>query len=294
MRRQPIIVPKQPECPYEKPFGYIYLITNPINYHRYVGKHVYSHPYKDESYWASGGEHLRKAIEKYGSKEFFEYSILEWVNSENHSKEQLGRYLADLEKYYISLFETFRSPTDYNETPGGDSWECGENNPMWGNHRFSGKNHPMYGVIGDDNPRTGMKHTDESKQKMRKSKPSLQGKNNPMYGVRRYGSDNPFYGKKHSEETKKRISKLNTGNKGLVGEQNPMYGIKYGKHPRSVSVVKLSLEGEFIQEYESFSLACEEGFNSSAISDCCTGKSKTHKGYRWMYLSEYEKLKGVI
>ena len=34
---------------------------------------------------------------------------------------------------------------------------------------------------------------------------------------------------------------------------------------------------------------CEKlGFKSSAISDTCAGRNKTHKGYRFMYLSDYE------
>ena len=34
----------------------------------------------------------------------------------------------------------------------------------------------------------------------------------------------------------------------------------------------------------------KEGFNHSAISRCCNGKLPEYKGYRWMYLSDYENL----
>ena len=32
------------------------------------------------------------------------------------------------------------------------------------------------------------------------------------------------------------------------------------------------------------------GFSHSKINECCRGKRKSHKGYKWMYLEDYEKL----
>ena len=45
----------------------------------------------------------------------------------------------------------------------------------------------------------------------------------------------------------------------------------------------------FIRSYKSMSDAEKDGFRVSLISSVCTGKNKTHKGYKWMYLSDYEK-----
>lgn len=45
----------------------------------------------------------------------------------------------------------------------------------------------------------------------------------------------------------------------------------------------------FIRSYKSMSAAEKDGFRASLISSVCTGKNKTHKGYKWMYLSDYEK-----
>ena len=39
------------------------------------------------------------------------------------------------------------------------------------------------------------------------------GENNPMYGTHRAGDSNPMFGKKHSEETKQKMSKTKTGKK---------------------------------------------------------------------------------
>lgn len=293
--RKPIFVPRKPKCPYEQSFGYIYLLTNKTNGNKYIGKHVYRHPYRDEKYWASGGEHLKNALKNLGEdKTQFEYEILDWVNY-NHSisDEVLCIYLAQLEEFYIDLFGTFENPDDYNETPGGDSWKAGRLNPMYKNHRFAGKNHPMYSKRGQNNPRTGQKHSDESKKKMSEKAKSIRnwsGENNPMYGIHKTGESNPFYGKTHTKETKEKISQSNKG-KGYtrLGENNPMYGKKGKLHHGSKPIVRLSLFGELLENYDARAEAERQGYNGSSISDCCTGRLKTYKGYKWMYKEEYEK-----
>lgn len=57
----------------------------------------------------------------------------------------------------------------------------------------------------------------------------------------------------------------------------------------SVPVVKLK-DGLFICSYKSMSDAKKDGFRVSAISSVCIGRKKTHKGYKWMYLSDYKSL----
>lgn len=59
----------------------------------------------------------------------------------------------------------------------------GENNPFFGDRRFTGANNPFYGKT----------HTEETKQKIRQQKKKI-------------GKDNSFYGKTHSTQTKKVIS----------------------------------------------------------------------------------------
>lgn len=292
--RKSIFVPRKPECPYPESFGYIYLLTNKINNHKYIGKHVYRHPYKDKGYWASGGEHLKNALKNLGNdKSKFEYEILDWVEYDSkYTDEQLSAYLAHLEEFYIDLFGTFENPEDYNETPGGDSWKSGKLNPMYNNHRFAGENHPMYGIKGKNNPRYGTTHTVQSKQKMSEKAKELRdwsGKNNPMYGVHMCGNSNPFYGRKHTEETKEKIRQANTG-KGyrISGKKNGMYGRTGASHPRAVSIVQLTLDFDLIRVYNSRSEAEKQNFDGSSISDCCRGKLKTYKGFKWMYKEDYE------
>ena len=77
--------------------------------------------------------------------------------------------------------------------------------------KMKGENNPLYGKRGKDSPRYGKKHTQETKDKIRKS---LQGnviseetriKISKKIKLNRLGEKNPFYGRKHSEETKQKM-----------------------------------------------------------------------------------------
>lgn len=52
-------------------------------------------------------------------------------------------------------------------------------------------------------------------------------------------------------------------------------------------VVRISSRGD-IKIYDSMQRAEDEGFYHSNIHRACNGKMEHHKGYRWMYLSDYE------
>ena len=52
-------------------------------------------------------------------------------------------------------------------------------------------------------------------------------------------------------------------------------------------VIQLTLDGEFVREWESAKEAGRNGFYSSAVTKCCRGKLKTHKGFRFMYAEDY-------
>ena len=77
--------------------------------------------------------------------------------------------------------------------------------------KMKGENNPLYGKRGKDSPRYGKKHTQETKDKIRKS---LQGnviseetriKISEKNKLNRLGEKNPFYGRKHSEETRQKM-----------------------------------------------------------------------------------------
>lgn len=60
---------------------------------------------------------------------------------------------------------------------------------------------------------------------------------------------------------------------------------------KSTPIVRISLSNN--QDLKNYPSQCEakrDGYNQGAISACCRGKRKSYKGYKWMYLSDYEKL----
>ena len=51
----------------------------------------------------------------------------------------------------------------------------------------------------------------------------------------------------------------------------------------SKKVLQLSLSGELIREYPSVGECGRNGFNRGHVCQCCNGKQKTHKGFRFQY-----------
>lgn len=49
------------------------------------------------------------------------------------------------------------------------------------------------------------------------------------------------------------------------------------------SVIQLTLDGEFVKEWESTSECGRNGFTQSSVSQCCRGIRNKHKGYMWKY-----------
>ena len=58
-------------------------------------------------------------------------------------------------------------------------------------------------------------------------------------------------------------------------------------YPNKKPIIQLSLLGNFIARYDSITDASKSGFNRESINRCCLCEAKKHKGYIWMYESEY-------
>ena len=57
---------------------------------------------------------------------------------------------------------------------------------------------------------------------------------------------------------------------------------------KSKRVLQLSLSGDLIREWPSTRECGRNGFTQQHVVDCCNGKRKSHKGFRWMYADDYE------
>lgn len=114
-----------------------------------------------------------------------------------------------------------------------------------------------------------------------------------------------------SSEVRARMSASHAGKKlsdshraavsaGKMGAKHPMYGKSLSEQRRAQlrdafissdffrnsmrPVSMLDMHGNQLCEYASMSLAEADGFMVSHISQCCSGKRKSHGGYRWKHL----------
>ena len=189
----------------------IYLITNLLNYKKYVGITKFSIEERFLQHTKKGFL-LTEAIEKYG-KQKFSIELIKEVESAERAYE--------LEIFYIKEYNT-KAPNGYNLTDGGDGifgWqptneyrqECSERVKQLHKNQKIG----MY----------GKNHTEETKQKMSKS---LKGNQNCLGRVlseeTKSKISSSHKGKTLSNETKKKISE---NHHNVSGENNPMYGKKH-------------------------------------------------------------------
>lgn len=174
-------------------FGYIYLTTNNINNHKYIGQHK-ANSFQGSKYLGSGTA-LLLAIEKYG-KENFTIEMLK----ECQTKEELD----EQEQYYIRFYNAQEDPNFYNISKGG---EAGPGGPMFKGHKHSEETRLAMSANrrGSNNSNFGNRWTEEQKQMQRERiGDRYKGEGNPNYGKR--GKDSPNYGRQFSKERNAKIA----------------------------------------------------------------------------------------
>ena len=94
-------------------------------------------------------------------------------------------------------------------------------------------------------------------------------------------NNNPLTKKKYSENHREQ-----------TGENSPNYGKTGESNPKSKPVIQIDPNtNEIVNTYPGVREAERQtGFDQSAISRCCRGEQKIHKGYKWMFLEDYEKI----
>ena len=89
-------------------------------------------------------------------------------------------------------------------------------------------------------------------------------------------------------------NQLHARNNGLrdnmpKGEQHVNYGV-FGEESNSAKkVVRYKRETGETKLYHAIILAKNDGFDATSISKCCHKKLKTHKGYEWYFLKDFDK-----
>ena len=66
---------------------------------------------------------------------------------------------------------------------------------------------------------------------------------------------------------------------------------KFGaEHPKSISIVQLTLDWQFIRKWTAaMEIQRELGINNSNIIECCKGKRKSAGGFKWIYASDFQR-----
>lgn len=284
VKRTPIKFEPCYEPTVENPYGYIYLTTDSKTHRFYIGKKETNK--FDKTYFGSGTL-LVKALNV--RPDAFTCKPIDWALNKQELNEK--------EQYWIKFCEAlsdidkpFSERAYYNILSGGDGGrlsgeslekmkksrigKCmGEDNPNW-----KGKSFTPESIEKIRQFNLGRKASEETKAKMSKSQ---KGKKMPEEAKEKIRLSH--IGMKASEETKAKISKNRTGK--LMGSN----------HPLARPVVRLSMSGRLIQEYECISSVprSNQGFLSQEdIRRCCKGRQKQYKGFKWMYLEDYNKLIG--
>ena len=96
----------------------------------------------------------------------------------------------------------------------------------------------------------------------------------------------------HVENLRWCTQKMNMNNtitrkvhKSIMDARKGVPNIKLAK-----AVVQLDMQGNYIKTYDSIADCDRDGFVHAGVCRTCQGKKPQYKGYKWMYLSEYELL----
>jgi len=217
--------------------GYIYKVTNIINNKIYIGQTIrnvddrWKQHIKDSKQKRYKHIHFYRALNKYDIDNFT-IETIDYVLYEDIK--ELKDKLNELEKYYILKFDSFKN--GYNSSLGGE-----------GN--------------------VGLKHSDESKEKMRKAN----------------------LGRTQTDETRKKKSESNL--KYFLDNPRVMTStwIEHSSKAHKKPIIQSSLNNEFIKLWDgAVDIEKELDINHSNIQKCCVGKYKTTGGYKWVYYEDYQ------
>jgi group I intron endonuclease len=248
----------------------VYCITNKINGKKYIG----SDSKNDPKYYGSG-VNIKKAIKKYGKKNFIKHILCE-VNTSDLMKE--------LEEYWIDYFDAYNNPLFYNATKyaaGISSFpehkKINISLANQGNTYHLGHKQTEYQKEQTRKANLGKKHTEEFKNiKRQKALNNQYALGNVLTQEQREKitlkkTNHPCYS---NVERNKKISEANKN------KPKPYNFNAKLKKP----ILQYSLDHIFIQEWPSLTEATTTlKLTPAYIRQCCNGKVPKYKGFVWKF-----------
>ena len=194
----------------------IYRIHNLVNGKSYIGKSErdIDRKFRQHIRGSNSNEHLQNAIKKYGI-ENFEFTVLEYCEPKD---------CCDRERYWIEYYDSMNPNYGYNKTGGG---ECASGFKMSKEATLKAtktrKEHfeqGLYEIKHTEESRqklrdswarrkaNGYKMSDETRKKLSESKKGCKWREEQKEKVSQSmrGKNNHFYGKHHTEESRQKMA----------------------------------------------------------------------------------------
>lgn len=73
------------------------------------------------------------------------------------------------------------------------------------------------------------------------------------------------------------------------GKEHVNFGICGAESKSAKKVVRYDKDSKETKVYEALILTEDDGFDRTSVSKCCNKKLKTHKGYQWYFIEDFDK-----
>lgn len=293
----------------------IYIIYNELDSKFYIGSTANLHKRKrshfnNVKHGTHRNIHFQRAVDKYGVSNFKIY-LIEHVNVSNlDTKEQVNSLILSREQYYMDLLGAIEFGYNICPTAGNSTGKIvsEETREKIRKIRMGSKHTPeaRENIRIASAKRVGTKkapHTEESKTKM---------SNTLSQKVVQVDLDNQFIKEwnsireimKHNPTYTARCINLCCNQKQLQSYGSKWFWVKdyyaedfvfpvFNRKVRDpyYPIIQLTMDLEYVKEWRNSRLVSEIGMNPNNVLRVCRGVRNMYKGFKWMYLADYIKLK---
>lgn len=269
----------------------IYSITNTANGKRYIGQStdIYGRMSNHKTRLKQNSHKNRSMQEDYNeSKDLFLFETLCYCGKDD---------LDDMEKHYISLYQSTNPEHGYNIESGGyHHRDMSESTRKKLSERFSngranflGKKHSPESLAKMSQSHKGHKLSEETKRRMseaQKNRKPISEHTRKLLSEAKRGQNHHFYGKTFSDEHKAKLSAANSGS------GNPMYGKTQTQRARRLIAIRKCKPVVCVETGEIYESTLEASDKTGAcrsdIGKACNGQLSTCAKKHWRFATEEE------